>query len=57
MTARIHSDLLAAVPARRAGTPEEVVACVSFLASDAFCDSADLTVGRRPYRVMTNRQG
>jgi 3-oxoacyl-[acyl-carrier protein] reductase len=34
MTAGIESDLLAAVPARRAGTPEEVAACVRFLVSD-----------------------
>jgi 3-oxoacyl-[acyl-carrier protein] reductase len=35
MTASISQDLLGAVPARRAGTPEEVAACVRFLASDA----------------------
>lgn len=35
MTAGIDSDLLAAVPARRAGTPDEVAACVRFLVSDA----------------------
>ena len=35
MTAEVSSDLLAQVPARRAGTPEEVAACVRFLASDA----------------------
>jgi 3-oxoacyl-[acyl-carrier protein] reductase len=34
MTAEVAKDLLAAVPARRAGTPEEVAACVRFLASD-----------------------
>ncbi len=34
MTAGVATDLLAAVPARRAGTPEEVAACVRFLASD-----------------------
>ncbi len=34
MTAGVPSQLLAAVPARRAGTPEEVAACVRFLASD-----------------------
>lgn len=33
MTAGISSDLLDAVPARRAGKPEEVAACVRFLAS------------------------
>jgi 3-oxoacyl-[acyl-carrier protein] reductase len=35
MTAGVSTELLAAVPARRAGTPEEVAACVRFLASDA----------------------
>jgi 3-oxoacyl-[acyl-carrier protein] reductase len=34
MTAEVCSHLLAAVPARRAGTPEEVAACVRFLTSD-----------------------
>lgn len=33
MTADLNGDLLAAIPARRAGTPEEVAACVRFLAS------------------------
>jgi 3-oxoacyl-[acyl-carrier protein] reductase len=35
MTADISTDLLALVPARRAGTPEEVAACVRFLVSAA----------------------
>jgi 3-oxoacyl-[acyl-carrier protein] reductase len=35
MTADVSPDLLAQVPARRAGTPEEVAACVRFLASDS----------------------
>jgi 3-oxoacyl-[acyl-carrier protein] reductase len=35
MTAGVSTELLAAVPARRAGTPEEVAACVRFLVSDA----------------------
>jgi 3-oxoacyl-[acyl-carrier protein] reductase len=34
MTADVSEDLLAQVPARRAGTPDEVAACVRFLASD-----------------------
>jgi 3-oxoacyl-[acyl-carrier protein] reductase len=34
MTADVSSELLAQVPARRAGTPEEVAACVRFLVSD-----------------------
>jgi len=33
MTAGVSADLLAAVPARRAGRPEEVAACVRFLVS------------------------
>ncbi len=33
MTAGVSSELLASVPARRAGTPEEVAACVRFLIS------------------------
>jgi 3-oxoacyl-[acyl-carrier protein] reductase len=31
----VNTDLLAAVPARRAGTPDEVAACVRFLVSEA----------------------
>jgi 3-oxoacyl-[acyl-carrier protein] reductase len=34
MTAGVSKDLLDAVPAKRAGTPEEVAACVRFLASE-----------------------
>ena len=34
MTADVSQDLLAQVPARRAGTPDEVAACVRFLTSD-----------------------
>jgi 3-oxoacyl-[acyl-carrier protein] reductase len=34
MTAEVSNELLSAVPARRAGTPEEVAACVRFLVSD-----------------------
>jgi 3-oxoacyl-[acyl-carrier protein] reductase len=34
MISDVARDLLAAVPARRVGTPEEVAACVRFLASD-----------------------
>jgi 3-oxoacyl-[acyl-carrier protein] reductase len=33
MTADVNTDLLEAVPARRAGTPSEVAACVGFLVS------------------------
>ncbi|MEA2212794.1 MAG: 3-oxoacyl-[acyl-carrier protein] reductase [Solirubrobacteraceae bacterium] len=35
MTADVNQDLLGQVPARRAGTPQEVAACVRFLLSDA----------------------
>jgi 3-oxoacyl-[acyl-carrier protein] reductase len=34
MTAEVSKELLAAVPARRAGTPEDVAACVRFLVSE-----------------------
>ena len=34
MTSEVSKDLLNAVPARRAGKPEEVAACVRFLVSD-----------------------
>jgi 3-oxoacyl-[acyl-carrier protein] reductase len=34
MTAGVEEHLLGSVPARRAGTPEEVAACAAFLASD-----------------------
>jgi 3-oxoacyl-[acyl-carrier protein] reductase len=34
MTEDVPKELLAAIPARRAGTPEEVAACVRFLTSD-----------------------
>jgi 3-oxoacyl-[acyl-carrier protein] reductase len=34
MTEDLSGELLAAVPARRAGTPEEVAACVAFLVSE-----------------------
>ena len=46
MTADLGDDLLKAVPARRAGTPEEVAACVRFLASDeaAYVTGSTLTV-------------
>ncbi len=46
MTEEVADELLKAVPARRAGTPEEVAACVRFLASPeaAYVNGATLTV-------------
>lgn len=46
MTDEISNGLLEAVPVRRAGTPEEVAACVRFLASEeaAYVTGTTLTV-------------
>ena len=46
MTEDLGDDLLKTVPARRAGTPAEVAACVRFLASDeaAYVTGSTLTV-------------
>jgi 3-oxoacyl-[acyl-carrier protein] reductase len=46
MTADVNPDLLAAVPAKRAGTADEVAACVRFLLSEpaGYVTGAVLTV-------------
>jgi 3-oxoacyl-[acyl-carrier protein] reductase len=46
MTDELGDDLVRAVPARRAGTPEEVAACVRFLASEeaSYVTGTTLTV-------------
>jgi 3-oxoacyl-[acyl-carrier protein] reductase len=46
MTENLGDGLLALVPARRAGTPDEVAACVRFLTSDeaAYVTGVCLTV-------------
>lgn len=46
MTAEVNPELLSAVPAKRAGTPEEVAACVRFLCSQqaGYVTGAVLTV-------------
>jgi 3-oxoacyl-[acyl-carrier protein] reductase len=46
MTAQLPTDWVEAIPARRAGSPEEVTACVSFLVSDAasYVNGATLVV-------------
>ena len=46
LTEDVGRELLSAIPARRAGTPEEVAACVRFLASEeaSYVTGALLTV-------------
>ena len=53
MTEGLDERLLELVPARRMGTPEEVAACVRFLASEeaGYVTGDDAYGGRRSYRL------
>ena len=52
----LEGDMAKAIPARRIGTPEEVAACIRFLASAGsfLRDRNDADRGRRPQRLAAS---
>ena len=58
LTEGIGEEMRSAIPARRTGEPEEVAACVRFLASprSVVCDRHDPDRRRRPQRLITQSE-